>query len=404
MLVIKNAALFDGVSDKILANQVVIIEGDTIKAVKPMNEENYANAEIVDLTGYTLVPGFIDCHAHLLLDEVPDKENQLSISTPGGGRYPNADASIAYLGALNAKKMLYSGFTTVIDGGGVGFIDVALREAIQRGYVEGPDYYICGKQLTASPAHFIDFSVEPAGPWQMRKMIRDLMWWGVDHIKIQMSAPIRMIGRNTDRSDFTREELVAAIDEAHSAGLQVHAHVRGSDAGVDFLAAGGDIVVHGTGITDESIEMMVRNGTYLFPTLASPTPNPPQRLFDAKNSRVIDLLAATAEKHWDSARRAYKAGVKMALSTDAGGLGIQSGDSAQEMLRMKEIGMSAFEVLKAATSEAAKAVRLGDKFGKILPGYKANLVVLQDNPFDKLETVLDAKMVIKSGKIIKDVL
>lgn len=402
LLAIRNALLFDGFSEEIVKNHTVIIEGKTIKEIVPDKGQSYDNCKIMDLSGYTVTPGFIDCHAHLLLDEVPDKETQLSISTPGGGRYPNADASIAYLGALNARKMLHSGFTTVIDGGGVSFIDVALREAIQLGYVEGPDYYICGKQLTANPAHFVGFSVEPAGPWQMRKAIRDLLWWGVNYIKIQMSPPIRMVGRGTDRSEFTEEELVAAIDEAHSAGIQVYAHVRGADAGACFLKAGGDVVVHGTGMTDESFELMVKRGMYLLPTLSSPTPSPHKRLLDAKNSRVVALLAATAEKHWECVRRAYRSGVKMALSTDAGALGIKAGESAQEMLRMREIGMSNFEALKAATSEAAKAFRIGDEVGKLVPGYKANVVVLEDNPLERLETVLDVKAVIVGEKVIRD--
>jgi imidazolonepropionase-like amidohydrolase len=402
LVILKGASVFNGISGDVLKNHVVFIAGETIEAIVPDGLESCEFKDVIDLSGYTLTPGFIDCHAHLLLDEIPNKEMQLSISTPGGGRYPNADASTAYLGALNARKMLHSGFTTVVDGGGVNFIDVALREAIQLGYVEGPDYYICGKQLTANPAHFIGFSVEPAGPWQMRKAIRDLMWWGVNYIKIQMSAPIRMIGRDTDRVEFTIEELTAAMDEAHSAGIQVHAHVRGAEAGAGFLKAGGDVVVHGTGMTDESFELMVKKGIYLLPTLASPTPNLHHRLVEAKNSRVVALLASTAEKHWDSARRAYRAGVRMALSTDAGALGIKAGESAQEMLRMKEIGMTNLEILKAATSEAANAFRIGDKVGRVMPGYKANLVVLGENPLEHLETVLDVKMVIKGGKIVKD--
>ena len=403
MLIIKNVAVFDGVSDEILKNQTVILEEQTIKSITSGDEDSYAGTHVIDLSGYILAPGFINCHTHLLLDETPDKESQLTMFTPGGERYPNADASVAYLGARNARSILDAGFTTVVDGGGVNFIDVALREAIQRGYIEGPDYYVCGKQITASPAHFIGFSVEPAGPWQMRKAVRDLMWWGVNHIKIQMSSPIRMIGRNTERADFTMEELTAAMDEAHSAGLQVHAHIRGADAGRQFLQAGGDIVVHGTGMSDESFEYMARNGIYMFPTLSSPMPNPKQRLLEAKNSRVMALLAETAERHWDSARRAYKAGVKMSLSTDGGALGNFNDESAEEMLRLGEIGMSNFEALKAATSEAANAIRIGDTVGRIAPGYKANLVVLKEDPLQNLETVLDVQMVIKSGKVVKDV-
>jgi len=205
-----------------------------------------------------------------------------------------------------------------------------------------------------------------------------------------------------DKSEFTLEEAQAAIDEAHAFGVAVHAHVRGPNGGKDFLKAGGDIVVHGTGMADESFEWMAKNGKYLFPTLSSPMPNMSKELVEAKNSRVIAQMAATAQIHWDSVRRAYKAGVKIALSTDAGAVGVKHGENAQEMFRLREIGMSHFESLRAATSEAANAIGLGDKIGQVKSGYKANLVILKDNPLEKLETVLDVMMVIKAGKVVKD--
>ena len=174
-----------------------------------------------------------------------------------------AQAAVAYLGAYNCRKMLDAGFTTVMDGGGNNFIECALKEAIQKGYIEGPDYYIAGKQITTNKAHFVGFSTEPFGPYGMRKAVRDLMYHSVDFIKLQLSPPIRMIGRNSQACDFTMEEIRAAIDEAHNYATPVHAHLRGAEAIKRFLRANGDLVVHGTGIDDEGIELMLMKEKYL---------------------------------------------------------------------------------------------------------------------------------------------
>ena len=257
-IIIKNVNVFDGVQDKLLQNQVIIVEDGKIKDVfTNSGEKTLENGEVYDLKGYTLTPGFIDCHMHMLLEEVTDKEKSLSTSSPGGERLDTAQAAVAYLGAYNCRKMLDAGFTTVMDGGGNNFIECALKEAIHKGYIEGPDYYIAGKQITTNKAHFVGFSTEPFGPYGMRKAVRDLMYHSVDFIKLQLSPPIRMIGRNSQACDFTMEEIRAAIDEAHNYATPVHAHLRGAEAIKRFLRANGDLVVHGTGIDDEGIELML---------------------------------------------------------------------------------------------------------------------------------------------------
>ena len=166
-IIIKNVNVFDGVQDKLLQNQVIIVEDGKIKDVfTNSGEKTLENGEVYDLKGYTLTPGFIDCHMHMLLEEVTDKEKSLSTSSPGGERLDTAQAAVAYLGAYNCRKMLDAGFTTVMDGGGNNFIECALKEAIQKGYIEGPDYYIAGKQITTNKAHFVGFSTEPLDPME----------------------------------------------------------------------------------------------------------------------------------------------------------------------------------------------------------------------------------------------
>lgn len=395
--------VFDGIGDTLLRNYTVVVEDGKVMELFPTDGgKTLENGEIVDLSGYTLTPGFIDCHMHMLLEEVTDKEQSLSTTSPGGERLDTAQAAVAYLGAYNCRRMLDAGFTTVIDGGGNNYIECALKEAIQKGYLDGPDLYIAGKQITTNKAHFVGFSIEPYGPYGMRKAIRDLMYHSVDHIKLQLSPPIRMIGRNSQACDFTVEEIEAAIDEAHNYATPVHAHLRGAEAIKRFLRADGDLVVHGIGIDEEGIDLMLKKDRYLLETLLSPTPTPSKELVGAKNQATLDLLQTTAKRHWKSVKMAYEAGVKLAFSTDAGTLGITVGSNALEFLNLQKIGMSCAEALKSATSVAAEAIGHADTIGRVAPGYRANFAVLQGNPLEDLSATQRVVMTWKDGKIMKD--
>ncbi|MFQ8690454.1 MAG: amidohydrolase family protein [Blautia sp.] len=401
-IILKNVNIFDGVSDEVQKNGMLVIENGLIKEVIKSNTEDVENAKVIDLKGRTVSPGFIDCHMHMLLEEVTDKERSLATTSPGGERLDTAQASVAYLGAYNCKRMLEAGFTTVIDGGGNHYIECALKEAIQKGYLDGPDLYIAGKQITTNKAHFVGFSMEPYGPYGMRKAVRDLMYHSVDHIKLQLSPPIRMIGRNSQACDFTVEEIEAAIDEAHNYMTPVHAHLRGAEAIKRFLRADGDLVVHGTDIDEEGIDLMLKKDRYLLATLLSPTPTPSKELIAAKSKSVLDLLDSTAERHWRSIKKAYEAGVKIAFSTDAGTLGIAPGTNALEFMNLQKIGMSNGEALRAATSVAAEAIGRGDTVGRIKPGYRANLTVMDGNPLEDLTATQRVVMTFKDGRLVSD--
>ena len=400
MFVLKNVKFFDGVGEKLSAASDIVIDGEKIKEILPAGTCAFENCNTLDLDGTVVTPGFIDCHLHMTLDEIPDKDRQMNDQSAGGVLFDNADSYVAYRGAANAKKDLCAGFTTVVDGGGVNYIDVALKDAIKLGYLEGPSYYISGKQLAAWPSHFRGLGIVSCGADGMRKSVREQIYYGVDQIKLEMCAPIRSVGRSLEKSAFTHDEICAAVDEAHSAGLMVSAHARGAKPIKDSLLGGIDLICHGTGIDEEGIELMLKKGTYLLPTLASPSPDPEPHIIAAKSPRVIELLKATGRLQFESVKRAYRAGVKIALSTDAGGVGIKHGENAKEMLRMKQIGMSNLECLRAATSEAAKAMRLEDKVGKIAAGYYADFVILSENPLENINTVLNVRGVIHNGKIV----
>jgi Imidazolonepropionase and related amidohydrolases len=401
MLVLSNVRIFNGVDEKLQDNMDVVIDNELIEEILPAGTKSFENCRVLDLKGAVLSPGFIDCHQHLLCDELPDKDHQMNDVSAGGVIFSNADSYVAYRGAEKARKTLHAGFTTVVDGGGLNYIEVALKDAINMGFVEGPHYYISGQQLTAWPSHFRGMGMEAHGPWNIRQFVRRQIYWGVDQVKVENCAPLRSIGRSMDKPAFTLEEIEALCDEAHSGGLMVSAHARSSRSIYESLQGGVDLISHGTGIDDKCIDLILKQGKYLLPTLASPYRDPPERIVNVRSARQVDLLRSQGHIHWDSIAKAYKAGVKIALSTDAGSMCNEQGDNAKEMLRMREIGMSNIDCLRAATSEASKAMRL-DKIGYVKVGYTADLVALTDNPVEVLETCLDVKLVIKSGKVVKD--
>lgn len=402
MVVLKNVNVFTGDSDSLLVNQEIIIDNDIIKEIRPASECAFENDEVLDLTGCTLTPGFIECHMHPFMHEITQKDLRMGDSRADGTPLPNKDFYTAYRGVAALQKALWNGFTTVYDGGGINNMDIALRDAINLGYIEGPDYYTVGQQITAWPTHHKGLGKVAAGPWGMREAVRERLFWAVDMIKIENSAPARAYGRTMEKSAFTIEELQACTDEAHSAGLLVQAHARGAVAVVNSVKGGCDIVVHGTGINEEGLELMVKNNTWLYTTLAiiPAIPDPEWQAY--KPTRVGEMLKRTGLLQEESLKKAYKAGIRMALASDWGLATSTFGQNAREMLQMKRIGMSNFECLQVGTSNAADSLGQGDRIGRIKAGYKADFAGFMKNPLEELEVIMNPAVVIKSGKVIRN--
>ncbi|GHV36973.1 Xaa-Pro dipeptidase [Synergistales bacterium] len=404
MLVLKNGLMFDGVSEDLKRGHLVIDGAKIVDVIESTSESNFENCPVLDLEGKYVTPGFIESHMHFFTNEIPEPDKRCNEVTPGGEVKENTEYYRVLRGVYSARKVLEAGFTTVFDGGGINFMDAAFKEALSVGLVNGPDYFICGKQITAGQGHFPGLGYDACGVWEMKKAVRKMLWYGADHIKLKMSAPMRMPGRNTERSEFTVPEIEAACEEAHSAGLLVSAHARGAQPIKDFIMGGGDRIVHGTGIDDEGIEMMLNKGLYLYPTIMSPYYMVSDLVKSIKPLSAVKSYEKKGREHFDSVKRAYEAGVKIAFATDSGGMDHFPGDNAKEMLYMKEMGMSNLYILRSATSEAAKALGISDSVGLLKKGYRANIVVLDENPFEKIETALDVKMVIHAGKVVKSII
>lgn len=402
MYVLANARVFNGVDPDLSGNTDIVIKDGIIADILPSGSQNLTDLRTIDLGGDVVTPGFIDGHVHMLVDRrMTNDEHQLLDQTAGGVGLENADFYTAYRGADSARRTIEAGFTTVVDLGGSNFGDVALREAINQGFVVGPHYNIVGKQLTAWASHFKGMGMVCAGADGMRKAVRSLLYWGVDHVKIENCAPMRSIGRSMEFPAFTDEELQAATDEAHKAGLLVSAHARSAESILSALRNGVDIITHGTGIDDRCIELMIEQGKYLQPTLASPSAEIPEGAQSQNTERFWELWKAQGRVQWESIKHAYESGVKIAFATDAGAFGNLNGENVNEFFRMRELGMSALECLRAATSEAAKSQRIDDRTGRVEVGLDADLIVLPGNPLESLDHLRNVKAVIKSGRIVK---
>jgi imidazolonepropionase-like amidohydrolase len=401
---IKAGRLIDPDSSAALNNQIILVRGNKIEAVG----QNLAipdGAKIVDLSKMTVLPGLIDCHTHLA-DGAEDNGDPLS-------SLKKTAAQVALESVPNARAMLESGFTTVRDVGVYRALnDIALRDAIAHGYIEGPRMFVAGAYVTITggagamtglaPDIQLPWDLrygEANRPWEVRQVIRKLANDGVDHIKILSSGAVLTHGSNPNSQEFTPEELQAAVDEASNFGLRVAAHAH-SPAGIkNAIRAGVASVEHATMIDDEGIAMAKTRGTYLDMDIYDE-----ECIQQAGREGKIpqDFLQHDAElgqTQRDNFRKAVKAGVRMAFGTDAGVCAY--GTSAKQFAFMVKYGMTPMQAIQAATSSAADLLRHSDELGSIKPGKFADIIAVTSDPLQDVTVLEHVQFVMKDGKVYK---
>ena len=354
----------------------------------------------IDLTKATCMPGLMDMHDHLTGDPTDSGYQSLGVSVPRQ----------TVKGVKNARITLRAGFTTVRNVGASGYSDVALRDGIEAGEVEGPRLFVSGPALGITGGHCDENLLAPEfhfkaeavadGPWAVRARVRENIKYGVDLIKICASGGVLSKGDQPGAPQYTLEEMVAIAEEAHKLGRKVAAHAHGGQSIKDAIRAGIDSIEHASLIDDEGIKLAKGKGTFL--------------VFDIYNDDFIlaegakvGMLPESIEKERaigklqrQNFRRAYLGGARMAFGTD--GAVYPHGDNWKQFPLMVEFGMKPIEAIRSATVDAAELVGVAGKAGVLEKGYWADLIAIEGNPLTDIRAMEKVRFVMKEGKVYRN--
>lgn len=409
--VIRGGTLIDGTGRSPTEKCLVMVEDSRILSVGKENESTLPKGEeveVIDAAGKTVMPGLIDSHVHIYTDGESAEFYSLPVY--------NNHLTLAMKSIPRLKRTLEMGITTLRDGGcGWGWLEVALRDAINRGDIVGPRYFATGYHLSVTgghgyflppwlaniPVHPEQSTIHCDGPDAWRKAARLNIYNGTDNVKVVASRDIISTGIAT-APQATREELKAAIDEAHKMGKTAIAHAQGREAIMNAIEAGANSIVHGFFMDEECADMMVEKHVFLESTNLYV-----RQIVDKGAGDLPDWMVQKANECWadkkSNFRMLIEKGVKISLGSDAGVPYIRQGDNAGELSMFVELGMTPMDAIVAATKTAAEAVGLQNEVGTIEKGKIADIILIDGDPLDNIDILHEEdriKMVIKSGSTI----
>src|SRR5690349_23333778 len=401
---IKAGRLIDLDHATVLTDQVILIRDNKVESVGP-HIPIPPDAKVIDLSSSTVLPGLIDCHTHLADGPTDDGDPTSQMK--------KTSAQVAFESVPNARTMLLSGFTTVRDVGVYRALnDVAMRDAIAHGFIEGPRMYVAAAYITITggagamtgmaPDITLPWNLhygEANGPWEVRAKIRQLVHDGADHIKVLASGAVLTHGSNPKSQEFTVEELQAAVDEAAHFGLRVEAHAHSPEGIKNAIRAGVASVEHGTMIDDEGIALAKQHGTYLDMDIYDEECIQEAGRLGKIPKDFLQHDAELGELHRQNFRKAVKAGVKLSFGTDAGVCPYDR--SVRQFAFMVKYGMTPMQAIQAATTSAADLLGHSDVVGDIKPGKYADVIAVAGDPLQDISVLEHVQFVMKDGKVYK---
>src|SRR5215471_576455 len=395
---IRLGKLIDG-TGKVLKNALVIIENDRIKSIGTSTSTVPEGAEVIDLSRYTGLPGLIDAHTHMTYywDQKPGTKpwSQLSARVP---------SMSMFLAQENARKTLETGVTTVRNLHAAEYTDVAMRDLINIGAMTGPRMFVSGYGLHIASPGSKGGAPTPSrgqanGVEEVARAAREQIQAGADWVKMfgSTGSAQDVSGNQT----YSFEEMKAAVDTAHSLGKRVAVHSYGPAGARDAVRAGADSVEHATDMDDETIAEMARRKTFYVPTIDHNRYYAEYRDQFGYGPEVAERLNDYVKRNLETARRAFKAGVRFAMGSDA--VFTMFGQNTRELAWFVKAGMTPEQAIAAATTNGAALLGMESSLGAVQPGFLADIIAVEGDPLSNIDVVINnVKWVMKGGAVVID--
>lgn len=401
-VLVRAGRLLDVEQGRYLQDQAIEIRDEHIVSVGPYRGATGAGVRLIDWSAHTVLPGLIDLHTHLIGDI-----SSANIAAP----LLRSAAQDTLLGVAHARTTLAAGFTTVRDVGAYrAFVDVALRDAINAGMVDGPRIFVAGAYITVSqgggevtglapdvvvPAEMRRGVADSAD--QVRQRVRELLAGGADFIKVIATGAVLAVGTRPSAPEFSEAELRAAVDEAASAGTYVVAHAHSAEGIKRAIRAGVRSVEHASYLDDEGIGLMLRHGAWLVADVYNGDYTEEIGRRDGWPEEILRKNRETTGTQRAAFAKAVRAGVRIGFGTDVGLL--PHGENARQFAYMVRHGLTPLGAIRAATIDAAACLGHERDLGSIAPGRFADLIAVDGDPLVDVDTLRAVAAVIKSGRL-----
>jgi imidazolonepropionase-like amidohydrolase len=387
MIVLRNARLIDGMEREPVYPAVIAMDGKRITTVgteDEMGEEILGHPEFLDLEGRTVIPGLINCHEHLQFKRAFGSYEARTAVPP---------KMLMMRCARSALLCLREGVTTIRDLGAIDHVNLVTKQAIETGMIVGPRVFACGWSIGMTGCHGYQNSVEADGPDEVRKAARQQLKAGADFIKVKASGGMVNPKQPTFGEQLTVEEMRAAFDEAHRAGKPTTVHAHGDVAVGNAIEAGTDCVEHGMRIGPETVELLIKHGVWLDPTISELRVHAEHGEEWGRPKWLVERSQEGLEERLKWLEMIVGSGVKLAAGTDSAGL------MKEEIEILSSAGLGPMGALCVATAGSAEAIGQKDNLGTVEAGKYADLVVLDGDPLADLTSLGKVWLTIKEGII-----